>query len=89
MKLLAMTKKSVKRAKCCVAYKRIKGEVHIYIEDSFKVNSKQHNPTRHSYINFISPRFDRATEGGWTFAVTTNEPTLEQLKSKTQKFSIT
>ena len=32
----------VKMAKCCVAYKRIKGEVPLYIEDSIRLNSQQH-----------------------------------------------
>ena len=32
----------VKIAKCCVAYKRIKGEVPLYIEDFLRLNSRQH-----------------------------------------------
>ena len=28
---------------CCVAYKRIKGEIPLYIEDSLRLNSKQHS----------------------------------------------
>ena len=32
----------VKMAKCCMAYKRIKGEVPLYIEDSLRLNSQQH-----------------------------------------------
>ena len=32
----------VKIAKCCVAYKRIKVEVPLYIEDFLRLNSRQH-----------------------------------------------
>ena len=36
------------------------------------LNSQQHNrATRYSNINFICPRFNRLTEGGRSFAVTT------------------
>ena len=62
----------VKMAKCCVAYKRIKGEVPLYIEDSLRLNSQQHSRvTRYSNINFICPKFNRVTEGGRSFAVST------------------
>ena len=54
----------MKIAKCYVAYKRIKGEVPSNIEDSLKLNSPQHS-------HFICPKFNRVTEGGRTFAVTT------------------
>ena len=61
-----------KIAKCCVAYKRIKGEVPLYTENSLILNSQQHNrATRYSNTNFICPRFNRMTEGGRSFAVTT------------------
>ena len=74
-----------KIAKCCVAYKRIKGEVPLYTEGSLILNRQQHNHvTRYSNTNFISPRFNRMTEGGRSFAVTT----LEQLKSRTQESCI-
>ena len=44
----------VKIAKCCVAYKRIKGEVPLYIEDSLRLNSQQHSRvTRYSNINLF------------------------------------
>ena len=62
----------VKIAKCCVAYKRIKGEVPLYIEDSLRLNSQQHSRvTRYSNINFICPKFNRVAEGGRSFAVST------------------
>ena len=62
-----------KIAKCCVAYKRIKGEVPLYTEGSLILNSQQHNrATRYSNTNFICPRFNRMTEGGRSFAVTTS-----------------
>ena len=62
----------VKIAKCCVAYKRVKGEVPSYIENYSRLNSQQHTRvTRYSNIYFICPKFNRVTEGGRTFAVTT------------------
>lgn len=62
----------VKIAKCCLAYKRIKDKVPIYIENSLELNSQRHSrTTRYSNINFICPKFNRMTEGGRTFAVTT------------------
>ena len=61
-----------KIAKCCVAYKRIEGEVPLYTENSLILNSQQQNrATRYSNTNFICPRFNRMTEGGRSFAVTT------------------
>ena len=61
-----------KIAKCCVAYKRIKGEVPLYTVNSLILNSQQHNrATRYSNTYFICPRFNRMTEGGRSFAVTT------------------
>ena len=62
----------VKITKCCVAYKRIKGEVPLYIEDSLRLKSQQHSRvTGCSSINFICPKSNRVSEGGRTFAVTT------------------
>ena len=61
-----------KIVKCCVAYKRIKGEVPLYTENSLILNSQQQNrATRYSNTNFICPRFNRMTEGGRSFTVTT------------------
>ena len=60
-----------KIAKCCVAYKRIEGEVPLYSEGSLILNSQQHNrTTRYSNTNFICPRFNHMTEGGRSFPVT-------------------
>ena len=43
-----------KIAKCCIAYKGIKGEVPLYIEGSLILNSQQHNrATKYSNTNFI------------------------------------
>ena len=54
-----------KIAKCCVAYKHIEGEVHLYTEGSLILSCQQHNRvTRYSNTNFICPRFSRMTEGG-------------------------
>ena len=59
-------------AKCCVAYKRIKGEVPLYTEGSLVLNSHQHNrATRYSNTYFICPRFNCITEGVRSFTVTT------------------
>ena len=59
-------------AKCCVAYKLIKGEVPLYIEDSLRLKSQQPSRvTGCSNINFICPKSNRVSEGGRTFAVTT------------------
>ena len=61
-----------KIAKCCVLYKRIKGEVPLYTEGSLILNSQQHNrATRYSNINFICPRFNLMNEGSRSVAVTT------------------
>ena len=59
-----------KIAKCCVPDK---GEVPLYTEGSLMLNSQQHNrATRYSNTEFICPRFNRMTEGGRSFAVTTS-----------------
>jgi len=61
-----------KIAKCFVAYKHIKREVPLYTEGSSILDSHQHNrATRYSNTNFICPRFNRMTEGGRSFTVTT------------------
>ena len=46
----------MKIAKCCLAYKRIKGEVPLYdIEDPLRLNSQQHSRvTRYSNINLFA-----------------------------------
>ena len=55
-----------------MAYKRIKGEVPICSKDFLRLNSQQYSRvTRYSNINFVCPKFNRLTEGGRTFAVTT------------------
>ena len=60
----------MKIAKCRVAYKRINGEVPLYIEDSLRLNSQQYSSvTRYSKINFICPKFNQVTEGGRSFSV--------------------
>ena len=62
----------VKISKCCVAYKWLKGEVPLYTEDSFRLNSWQHSGvTRYSNINFNCPQYNQVTEGSRKFAVTT------------------
>ena len=62
----------MKIAKCCAAYKLIKGEVPLYIEDSLRLNSQQHScVTRYSNLNFICQKFNQVTEGGRSFAVST------------------
>ena len=50
----------------------IKNPSPLYIEDSLRLNSQQHSRvTRYSNINFICPKFNRVTEGGRSFAVST------------------
>ena len=50
----------------------IKNKVPAYIKDSLNLNSDQHTrTTRYSNSNFICPWYNRETEGGKTFAVTT------------------
>jgi len=66
--------KESKIAKCCVAHKRIEGEVPLYNEGSLILNRQQHNrATGYSNTNFICPKFNRKTEGGRSFAVPTCE----------------
>jgi mRNA deadenylase 3'-5' endonuclease subunit Ccr4 len=64
----------VKIAKCSIAYKHIMHEVPIYIRDLLELNCQHHDrTTRYSNINLICPKFNRKTEGGRTFAVTTSQ----------------
>ena len=50
----------------------MKGEVPLCTEGSLILNNQQHNRvTSYSIMNFICPRFNRMTEGGRSFAVTT------------------
>ena len=64
----------VKIAKCCIAYKRINNKVPIYIEDSLKLNNQVHSrTTRYCNSNLICARYNRKTEGGRTFSVTTSQ----------------
>ena len=53
-----------------MAYKRIKGEVPLYSEDSLRLNRQQYSRVT-IYINFVCTKFNRLTEGGRKFAVTT------------------
>ena len=59
-------------AKCSLAFKRINNEVPQYISERLTLNSERHSrTTRYCNLNFICPRFNRKTEGGSTFSVTT------------------
>jgi len=62
----------VKIAKCCLAYKRINDKVPVYLEDHLILNSQCHSRnTRYCKLNLNCPKFNRKTEGGRTFVVTT------------------
>ena len=44
----------------------------LYMEDSSRLNSQQHSRvTRYGNVNFICPNFNRVTDSGRTFAVST------------------
>ena len=59
-------------AKCSLVFKRINNEVPQYISERLTLNSERHSrTTRYCNLNFICPRFNRKTEGGSTFSVTT------------------
>ena len=57
----------LKIAKCCVAYKRIKGEVPLYTEGSNTIVLQDIA----TLILFVQDLLNRMTEGGRSFAVTT------------------
>ena len=59
-------------SKCIIAYKRLQGDVPVYLNDLLKLNSNIHSrQTRYCNFNLTSPRYNRETEGGRTFTVTT------------------
>ena len=59
-------------SKCIIAYKRLQGDVPVYLNDLLKLNSNIHSrKTRYCNFNLTSPRYNRETEGGRTFTVTT------------------
>jgi len=64
----------IKIAKCCIVYKRINNNVPAYIEDSLKLNNQVHSRnTRYCNSNLICAKYNRKTEGGRTFSVTTSQ----------------
>jgi len=80
----------VKIAKCCLAYKRINDKVPVYLEDHLILNSQCHSRnTRYCKLNLNCPKFNRKTEGGRTFVVTTcqlwNNPNPNPKSLKTLK----
>ena len=59
-------------SKCIICYKRLQGDVPFYRNDLLKLNSNIHSrQTRYCNFNLTSPRYNRQTEGGRTFTVTT------------------
>ena len=59
-------------SKCIIAYKRSQGEVPVYLNDLLKLNSNIYSrQTRYCNFNLTSPRYNRETERGRTFTVTT------------------
>ena len=58
-------------SKCIIAYKRLQGDVPVYLNDLLKLNSNIHSrQTRYCNFNLTSPRYNCETEGGSTFNVT-------------------
>ena len=58
--------------KCIIAYKRLQGDVPVYLNSLLKFNSNIHSrQTRYCNFNLTSPRYNRGTEGGRSFTVTT------------------
>ena len=59
-------------SKCMIAYKRLQGDVPVHLNDLLKLNSNIHSrQSRYCNFNLTSPRYNRETEGGRTFTVTT------------------
>ena len=59
-------------SKRIIADKRLQGDVPVYRNDLLKLNSNIHSrQTRYCNFNLTSPRYNRETEGGRTFTVTT------------------
>ena len=57
-----------------LAFKRLRNSVPKYLIDNLKLNSDLHKrSTRYSIFNFRCPIFNRKTEGGKTFTVTTTQ----------------
>ena len=60
--------------KCALLYKRIQLKVPGYLIEQLKLNSSVNSRnTRFSnlnYLNFLTPKYTRKTEGGKTFTVT-------------------
>ena len=75
-----------KISKCSLIYKRIHGSLPTYLSEQIIVNNQVHSRnTRYSNSNLVCPRYNRETEGGRTFTVTSaklwNSLSLE-LRSK-------
>ena len=61
-------------SKCVIASNRLLGDVPVYLNDLLKLNSNIHSrQTRYCSFNLTSPRYNRETEGGRTFTVTTSK----------------
>ena len=60
--------------RCMVAYNRTKGDVPEYLKQLLVLNSDMHSrSTRNARLTFLTPRYNRQTEGGGSFAVRTNK----------------
>ena len=60
-----------KIAKCALLYKRTQFTVPEYFIDSIKLNSSIHKRnTRFCNYNFVTPKYQRVSEGGRSFVVT-------------------
>ena len=59
-------------SKCIIVYKRLHGDVPAYLNNLLKLNSNIHSrQTRYCNFTLNSLRYNRETEGGRTFTVTT------------------
>ena len=57
-----------------VAYNRTKGDVPEYLKQLLVLNSDMHSrSTRNARLTFLTPRYNRQTEGGRSFAVRTSK----------------
>ena len=67
-------KKQILNVQSVLAFKRLRNSVPIYLKDNLKLNSDLNKrSTRYSNFNFMCPVFNRKTEGGKTFTVTTTQ----------------
>ena len=63
--------KEVNISKCLYIFKKLNGILPSYMNDIFVINSQRHSrDTRYCNFNVVCPKYNRETEGGKTFRVT-------------------